>query len=818
MRKNLLIPIGPTLLIASLLCTVNFQALLAVSFPSSPTAADVLQAHTDFLAQNSAEMESASLTPTGINPYFASIYLMGMLSAVEARITFDTAGADSEFQQAMHYMDNMISGAIVNVVTDTKGAQQSRRVWGPLSSGDPNELYNYQGAQCIARAAALIVKYPTLRSKYLAKATPYASFADEIAIKRWWVDSYNGQVEWLTSDPPSWNDGSQWNDKSWILGDIASSLYQANLLPEMQTTYKTIVDKIAAGFRAKLQQNGTGWIWDNGVIPIGSDDNGEGCCGNQAGVPDTDHAQRAPLMMNFMYEGGLGGWTLADVQRLGNTLGDIMWNQSSDALIANYINGSNKSYRTHFAAGENGFIFAGWALVGQYSPKALQATLAVLRGVVIGSYYGHENPTTNENHYGYYKPVGLSGHALRALILSGSQPPPPPPPPPSGNPVPNLVSISPAVITTGGAATVVTLLGQNFMNGSTVQWKGQDPSSTYVSSSKLTVTLTAADLAVPATLSIRVSNPAPGGGSSGAVTLTVTSQPIQNGVPKIFSLGPNTTASGGAAFSLTINGTQFITGSVVRWDGSDRPTHLISPDQLQADIASSDIASAGNSSVTVFNPAPGGGLSNSLTFAHPKNAAPLAVVNSLNVPPVIPIDATIRADTRNAVKITWKFTARDQSLLKSLASRTLGIDSAAGSSVISTILPFLQLQPLELQTGAYRLEVTAENSDGVASAPARAEVTLVAPDLAGVRVFPNPWRTDKHSAAPQVTFEHLSSESTVTIFTLSGHKVKTLSTNASAANWDLTNDSVDRVGSGLYVYSVTNPLGQKITGKLAIIR
>ena len=56
-------------------------------------------------------------------------------------------------------------------------------------------------------------------------------------------------------------------------------------------------------------------------------------------------------------------------------------------------------------------------------------------------------------------------------------------------------------------------------------------------------------------------------------------------------------------------------GSVVRWNGSDRPTTSNgSINGLIAQISASDIAAAGTAAVTVFNPGPGGGSSNSLTF------------------------------------------------------------------------------------------------------------------------------------------------------------------------------------------------------------
>src|SRR5204863_420513 len=55
--------------------------------------------------------------------------------------------------------------------------------------------------------------------------------------------------------------------------------------------------------------------------------------------------------------------------------------------------------------------------------------------------------------------------------------------------------------------------------------------------------------------------------------------------------------------------------SVVRWNGSNRTTTFVNSTKLQAQILASDIAATGSSSVTVFNPTPGGGTSAAKTFS-----------------------------------------------------------------------------------------------------------------------------------------------------------------------------------------------------------
>ncbi len=79
-----------------------------------------------------------------------------------------------------------------------------------------------------------------------------------------------------------------------------------------------------------------------------------------------------------------------------------------------------------------------------------------------------------------------------------------------------------------------------------------------------------------------------------------------------FRVGPaggKTHAAGGAGFTLTANGTLFVSTSVINFNGKAEPTTFVSATQITAAIPASDVATAGNVNVTVTNPAPGGGTS-----------------------------------------------------------------------------------------------------------------------------------------------------------------------------------------------------------------
>lgn len=79
-------------------------------------------------------------------------------------------------------------------------------------------------------------------------------------------------------------------------------------------------------------------------------------------------------------------------------------------------------------------------------------------------------------------------------------------------------------------------------------------------------------------------------------------------------LVPMTAVPGGATFTLTVNGTGFILGSLVTWNNSPLSTTFVSGSQLTATVPAPDIATATTASISVVNPAPGGGTSNIVFF------------------------------------------------------------------------------------------------------------------------------------------------------------------------------------------------------------
>jgi hypothetical protein len=98
---------------------------------------------------------------------------------------------------------------------------------------------------------------------------------------------------------------------------------------------------------------------------------------------------------------------------------------------------------------------------------------------------------------------------------------------------------------------------------------------------------------------------------AGILLLSISLLAQSNPVPFVNQpLVPTTVAPGSPAFTLTVNGTGFVSASTLNWNGASLSTTFISSTQLTANVPAADLVTAGTASVTVVNPTPGGGVSN----------------------------------------------------------------------------------------------------------------------------------------------------------------------------------------------------------------
>jgi YVTN family beta-propeller protein len=252
-----------------------------------------------------------------------------------------------------------------------------------------------------------------------------------------------------------------------------------------------------------------------------------------------------------------------------------------------------------------------------------------------------------------------------------------------------ITSLSPTSTTVGGSAFTLTVFGSNFVSSSVVRWNGSDRPTTFISSSQLAAQISASDIAATGTAAVTVFNPGPSGGTSNTSNFAINTNPI----PTITGLSPTSTIPGGPAFTLTVFGSNFVSGSVVRWNDTNRPTNFASSSQLTAQISASDIAATGTAAVTVFNPAPGGGTSNASNFAI--NINPIPTVNSLG-PSAAPVGGqafTLSVSGSNFVAssvVQWNGTNRPTNFASSsqLTAQISASDiAAAGTATVTVFNP-----------------------------------------------------------------------------------------------------------------------------------
>jgi len=289
------------------------------------------------------------------------------------------------------------------------------------------------------------------------------------------------------------------------------------------------------------------------------------------------------------------------------------------------------------------------------------------------------------------------------------------------NPVPTISSLSPASATAGAAAQTLTINGTNFLSTSTVTYNSAAHTAKFVSATQLTIQLSAADQATAGTFAVVVTNPSPGGGASNTQTFTV-----MNPVPTISSLSPSSATSGAAAQTLTINGTNFVSASMVTYNGTAHAAMLVSATQLTIQLSAADQATAGTYPVVVTNPAPGGGASNAVNFT----------VSSVPNNPV-PVIASLSPSSASAGSAAQMLTITGTGFISTSTATFNGVAHTA-AYVSSTQLTIMLTASDQATAGSYPVVVTNPSPGGGPSNAVDFTVTSVSSALSvTTTILPN---------------------------------------------------------------------------------
>ena len=275
---------------------------------------------------------------------------------------------------------------------------------------------------------------------------------------------------------------------------------------------------------------------------------------------------------------------------------------------------------------------------------------------------------------------------------------------------PIISQLIPNSIRAGSAGFTMLLLGANYVSGSTVLWNSSPRATNFFSAGTLEVTIPTSDLVVPGPVNLTVKNP--DNKVSNIAIFTVT-----NPIPILTSISPVSAATGGPAFDLTVLGQGFTQDSVVRWNGSARATIYVNSGTLTARIEATDISAPGVASITVFDSAPEGGSSGSLSFVIKDVAMffPQIAVGGGYTTVITLMNPGLEGDNG-----TVKFTDKDgnpmvvdASTVPPTTASTVSVSVPAGGIRIFTIRPVNATDPVK--TGWARVDTSRQLLSGVST-------------------------------------------------------------------------------------------------------
>jgi YVTN family beta-propeller protein len=275
--------------------------------------------------------------------------------------------------------------------------------------------------------------------------------------------------------------------------------------------------------------------------------------------------------------------------------------------------------------------------------------------------------------------------------------------------IPVITALNPATLLPAQPSTTITITGRGFANRAVVHIDGVAVSTTFVNETTLRFVMPAVTGA--GVTNITVVNPPPGGGVSTAFALT-----IQNPVPALTFISP-TSAPSGTTATLTATGTGFVEGSTIHFAGQPLPTTFVSGTTLTAPVT---LTVSGPQQVTIINPAPGGGISNSVDFQGTVALNPVPTISSLS-PAFVGAGATTGVGIRGSGFVPGSTVSLDGS--------SLGPATFQSSDLILATLP-------GLSAGTHTLVVTNPLPGGgpsngfVITAITSPTITSVAPGIA----------------------------------------------------------------------------------------
>lgn len=176
-------------------------------------------------------------------------------------------------------------------------------------------------------------------------------------------------------------------------------------------------------------------------------------------------------------------------------------------------------------------------------------------------------------------------------------------------------------------------------------------------------------------------------GTNYPCALLSTGELVPVNAPTTTSISPSSATAGGAGFTITVNGTNFVTGvSTVTWGGSARTTTFVSSTQLTATINAADIASAGTATVGVTS---GCQNSNTQTFTINPSCSNPTIGTQPTTPQSACLSNTVTytvAATGSSLTYQWQKSATGSGGWSNVSNGTVATFTYSGATTVSLVV------------------------------------------------------------------------------------------------------------------------------------
>jgi hypothetical protein len=185
---------------------------------------------------------------------------------------------------------------------------------------------------------------------------------------------------------------------------------------------------------------------------------------------------------------------------------------------------------------------------------------------------------------------------------------------------PEITFLNPNSITAGARGFNLIVLGRGFQAGAVIRFGDNELTTTFVSASQLSAPISTELLAAARTVPVTVTNPR--GETSNSVDFRIVNLTLT-------SITPDRATVGGAAFTLALEGTGFISGATVSFGGTGLVTTVGGATSASASVPASALTNAGVIEVTIANP--DGARSNSIRFTIESGVPTITRINPNSV-------------------------------------------------------------------------------------------------------------------------------------------------------------------------------------------